>query len=217
MFILFLFYYLFYFYLLFQYLILAPWVVHSIYSLIIKDGKERDPVYVLFFLFLLWRTLHNQIWISLSRYRTAKGNNRIVDKSNKFEQVDRESNWSVRNSLSHTQADDLHAWIFTFSCGVLFAGMTKYCWMGSFSTWVTWYFLGLLTCPYGEQMVYFLQFFFIWGLLSSYTTGYTEHCTIIIFTHAIILITIPRLSQSPSPVWIDHLLFDPLLINHYLH
>eukprot|EP00261_Vitis_vinifera_P039894 XP_019081137.1 PREDICTED: protein ECERIFERUM 1-like [Vitis vinifera] len=77
----------------FKYLILAPWVVHSIYSLIIKDGKERDPVYVLFFLFLLWRTLHNQIWISLSRYRTAKGNNRIVDKSNKFEQVDRESNW----------------------------------------------------------------------------------------------------------------------------
>ncbi|CBI16766.3 unnamed protein product, partial [Vitis vinifera] len=66
---------------------------YYIYSLIIKDGKERDPVYVLFFLFLLWRTLHNQIWISLSRYRTAKGNNRIVDKSNKFEQVDRESNW----------------------------------------------------------------------------------------------------------------------------
>ena len=118
---------------------------------------------------------------------------------------------------SHTQSDHLHAWIFTFSCGVLFAGMTKYCWMGSFSTWVTWYFLGLLTCPYGEQMVYFLQFFFIWGLLNSYTTGYTEHCIIIIFTHAIILITIPRLSQSPSPVWIDHLLFDPLLINHYLH
>ncbi|KAL6323217.1 hypothetical protein AAG906_029224 [Vitis piasezkii] len=77
----------------FKYVILAPWVVHSIYSLIIKDGKERDPVYVLFFPFLLWRTLHNQIWISLSRYRTAKGNNRIVDKSIEFEQVDRESNW----------------------------------------------------------------------------------------------------------------------------
>ncbi|KAJ9680388.1 hypothetical protein PVL29_019652 [Vitis rotundifolia] len=88
----------------FKYVILAPWVVHSIYSLIIKDGKERDPVYVLFFPFLLWRTLHNQIWISLSRYRTAKGNNRIVDKSIEFKQVDRESNWSVRNSLSHITA-----------------------------------------------------------------------------------------------------------------
>ena len=39
--------------------------------------------------------LHNQIWISLSRYRTAKGKNRIVDKGIEFEQVDRESTWSV--------------------------------------------------------------------------------------------------------------------------
>ncbi|KAK1559700.1 hypothetical protein Q3G72_017417 [Acer saccharum] len=37
--------------------------------------------------------LHNQIWISLYRYRTAKGNNRIVDKPIDFEQVDRERNW----------------------------------------------------------------------------------------------------------------------------
>ncbi|RVX02259.1 Protein ECERIFERUM 1 [Vitis vinifera] len=55
--------------------------------------EGEGPVYVLFFPFLLWRTLHNQIWISLARYRTAKGNNRIVDKSIEFEQVDRESNW----------------------------------------------------------------------------------------------------------------------------
>ncbi|KAL6323262.1 hypothetical protein AAG906_029269 [Vitis piasezkii] len=60
----------------FKYVILAPWVVHSIYTFIIKDGKERDPVY---------------IWISLARYRTAKGNNRIVDKSIEFEQVDRKA------------------------------------------------------------------------------------------------------------------------------
>ncbi|KAH7576141.1 hypothetical protein JRO89_XS01G0002900 [Xanthoceras sorbifolium] len=37
--------------------------------------------------------LHNQIWITLSRYRTSKGNNLIVDKSIDFDQVDRESNW----------------------------------------------------------------------------------------------------------------------------
>ncbi|WKA05181.1 hypothetical protein VitviT2T_023161 [Vitis vinifera] len=37
--------------------------------------------------------LHNQLWISLSRHRTAKGNNRIVDKGIEFEQVDRERNW----------------------------------------------------------------------------------------------------------------------------
>ena len=79
--------------LLFQYVILAPWVLHTVYTSMTKDGKEIDSVYVLFFPFLLWRVLHNQIWISLSRYRTAKGNNRIVDKSIEFEQVDRESNW----------------------------------------------------------------------------------------------------------------------------
>ncbi|KAK6119313.1 hypothetical protein DH2020_046944 [Rehmannia glutinosa] len=45
------------------------------------------------FPFLLSRMVHNQIWISLSRYRTAKGTNRIVDKNIEFEQVDRERNW----------------------------------------------------------------------------------------------------------------------------
>ncbi|RVW66842.1 Protein ECERIFERUM 1 [Vitis vinifera] len=124
------------------------------------------------------RALHNQIWISLARYRTAKGNNRIVDKSIEFEQVDRESNWDDQILLN----------------GILF--------------YVVYMILpGVAHIPYGEQMVYFLQFFFIWGLLNSYTTGYTEHCIIIIFTHAIILITIPRLSQSPSPL-IPKMLFS---------
>ncbi|KAF3627517.1 Protein ECERIFERUM 1 [Capsicum annuum] len=41
-----------------------------------------------------WTKLGNfKIWISLSRYRTTKGNNRIVDRSIEFEQVDREKNW----------------------------------------------------------------------------------------------------------------------------
>ncbi|KAI7754882.1 hypothetical protein M8C21_023713 [Ambrosia artemisiifolia] len=37
--------------------------------------------------------LHNQIWISFSRYKTAKGQNRIVDKTIELEQVDRERDW----------------------------------------------------------------------------------------------------------------------------
>ncbi|KAK6804243.1 hypothetical protein RDI58_002027 [Solanum bulbocastanum] len=41
-----------------------------------------------------WARLGNlKLWISISRYRTAKGNNRIIDKSIEFDQVDRESNW----------------------------------------------------------------------------------------------------------------------------
>uniref|UniRef100_A0A7N2LG43 Uncharacterized protein n=1 Tax=Quercus lobata TaxID=97700 RepID=A0A7N2LG43_QUELO len=41
-----------------------------------------------------WKPLGSfKIWISISRYQTAKGKNRIVDKSIEFKQVDRERNW----------------------------------------------------------------------------------------------------------------------------
>ncbi|KAK1401837.1 Eceriferum 1 [Heracleum sosnowskyi] len=76
-----------------QYALLAPFVVHSIYSFLTKDENERDLTNFLIFPFILSRMLHNQIWISLSRYKTAKGDNRIVDKPIEFEQVDRERNW----------------------------------------------------------------------------------------------------------------------------
>lgn len=59
----------------------------------VKDEKEKDLSNFLILPFLLWRVIHNQMWISLSRYRTAKGTNRIVDKAIEFEQVDRERNW----------------------------------------------------------------------------------------------------------------------------
>ncbi|KAL0429396.1 UNVERIFIED_CONTAM: Very-long-chain aldehyde decarbonylase CER1 [Sesamum radiatum] len=71
----------------YKYVVLAPWVIHSTYSYMVKDKSERDFSQFLIFPFLLSRMLHNQIWISLSRYRTAKGNNRIVDKNIEFEQV----------------------------------------------------------------------------------------------------------------------------------
>uniref|UniRef100_A0A5B6ZZW7 Protein ECERIFERUM 1-like n=1 Tax=Davidia involucrata TaxID=16924 RepID=A0A5B6ZZW7_DAVIN len=75
----------------FKYVILAPWVVHSMYSFAVKG--EKDLLNFLTLPFLLSRMLHNQLWITISRHRIAKGNNRIVDKSIEFEQVDRESNW----------------------------------------------------------------------------------------------------------------------------
>ncbi|CAI9102121.1 OLC1v1000340C1 [Oldenlandia corymbosa var. corymbosa] len=77
----------------FKYVVLAPWVVHSIYSFVAKDESQRDLGNLLVFPVLLWRALHNQIWISISRHRTANGKNRIVDKPIEFDQVDRESNW----------------------------------------------------------------------------------------------------------------------------
>lgn len=78
-----------------KYVILAPWIGQSVYYFVTKEEYERDWTNFLIFPFLLSRMLHNQLWISFSRYRTAKGNNRIVDKGIEFDQVDRESNWSL--------------------------------------------------------------------------------------------------------------------------
>ncbi|XP_054781501.1 very-long-chain aldehyde decarbonylase CER1-like [Prosopis cineraria] len=77
----------------FKYGILAPWAIHSTYNFFVKDKSERDVSTFLILPLLLWRMLHNQIWITLSRYRTAKGNSRIVDKAIEFDQVDRERDW----------------------------------------------------------------------------------------------------------------------------
>ncbi|XP_031113854.1 very-long-chain aldehyde decarbonylase CER1-like [Ipomoea triloba] len=77
----------------FKYVVLAPFVAHSTYKYLTEPTNVRDPNILLIFPFLLLRMLHNQLWISLSRYRTAKGDNRIVDKGIEFEQVDRERNW----------------------------------------------------------------------------------------------------------------------------
>ena len=81
-------------------MVLAPWVIHSTYSMLVKDKNERDVGTFLILPLLLWRMVHNQIWITLSRYRTAKGNGRIVDKGLEFDQVDREREWLV--SFFHT-------------------------------------------------------------------------------------------------------------------
>ncbi|KAM4099332.1 hypothetical protein ACJW30_07G150100 [Castanea mollissima] len=84
----------------FKYLILAPWTIHSIYSFLYKEESKRDLTNFFIFPFLLWRMIHNQIWISISRYRNAKGNNLLVDKSLQFEQVDREQSWDDQIILS---------------------------------------------------------------------------------------------------------------------
>ncbi|KAM1018805.1 hypothetical protein ACFX13_040994 [Malus domestica] len=70
-----------------KYLILAPWVIHSTLLFIVNDGKYRDSTYLLMFPLMLWRMIHNQIWITRSRYRTTKGNGRIVDKGLEFDQL----------------------------------------------------------------------------------------------------------------------------------
>ncbi|CAN7103740.1 protein CER1-like 2 [Brassica rapa] len=73
----------------FKYLVLAPLVIDSIYSY----ATLRDHDKLLVVALMVWRIVHSQAWISFSRYRTAKGTTRIVNKSIEFEQVDRERTW----------------------------------------------------------------------------------------------------------------------------
>ncbi|XP_055815075.1 very-long-chain aldehyde decarbonylase CER1-like [Solanum dulcamara] len=83
-----------------KYLVLAPFACHSIYTFFMsKDESQTDTFYILILPFTLSRMVHYQLWISISRYRTAKGNHRIIDKSIEFDQVDRESNWDNQNIL----------------------------------------------------------------------------------------------------------------------
>uniref|UniRef100_A0A803NJD0 Fatty acid hydroxylase domain-containing protein n=1 Tax=Cannabis sativa TaxID=3483 RepID=A0A803NJD0_CANSA len=78
----------------FKHILLLPWAIRSTYYFLTKDTPdERDLSTFLVFPFLVWRMIHNQIWISLSRYINAKGNNRILDRGLEFDQVDREKNW----------------------------------------------------------------------------------------------------------------------------
>ena len=76
-------------------MILAPWVIPATYSYVFGDEKEKNLSHFLILPLMLWRMVHNQIWITLSRYQTTKGRSRIVDKGLEFDQVDRERNWSV--------------------------------------------------------------------------------------------------------------------------
>ncbi|XP_065851229.1 very-long-chain aldehyde decarbonylase CER1-like [Euphorbia lathyris] len=83
----------------YKHMILGPWVIGHTYSYLVKGG-QNDLSTFLVFPILLWRMLHNQLWISFSRYRTAKGNNKIVDKPIEFDQIDRENNWDDQILLS---------------------------------------------------------------------------------------------------------------------
>ncbi|PPD81165.1 hypothetical protein GOBAR_DD21902 [Gossypium barbadense] len=82
----------------FKYIILVPLITEHIYSFMVKD-EDIDVSKLALFPFVLWRMLHNQLWISLSRYRTAKGTNKIVDKGIEFDQVDRERDWRFTLTL----------------------------------------------------------------------------------------------------------------------
>uniref|UniRef100_A0ACD5USG6 Uncharacterized protein n=1 Tax=Avena sativa TaxID=4498 RepID=A0ACD5USG6_AVESA len=77
----------------FKYLVLAPAALHTVHRVVTKGWEDMDLAYAGMLPLLLLRMVHNQIWISLSRYHTARRKHIIVDRGLEFEQVDRERNW----------------------------------------------------------------------------------------------------------------------------
>ncbi|XP_010496697.1 PREDICTED: protein CER1-like 1 [Camelina sativa] len=77
----------------FKYLLVAPFVMASMHSYVTVADEEKDFSRLMIVALMLWRIVHSQIWISVSRQRTAKGTRKIVDKPIEFEQVDRERTW----------------------------------------------------------------------------------------------------------------------------
>lgn len=79
-----------------KYVLLAPLLVHTVYSTMKKKekGEDLDLFEISIIPMQILRVIHTQFWITLSRIQTGKStNNRIVSKSLEFEQVDRERNW----------------------------------------------------------------------------------------------------------------------------
>ncbi|PAN39047.1 hypothetical protein PAHAL_7G216700 [Panicum hallii] len=77
----------------FKYLVLAPAALHTAHRVATKGWGDLDPAYATMLPALLLRMIHNQIWITFSRYQMARRKNVIVDRSIEFEQVDRERSW----------------------------------------------------------------------------------------------------------------------------
>ncbi|CAH2071603.1 unnamed protein product, partial [Thlaspi arvense] len=74
----------------FKYLLVAPFVMSSMHSYVTAEDEEKDLWRLMIVALLLWRIIHSQIWISVSRQRTVVGRRKIVDKHIiEFEQVDR--------------------------------------------------------------------------------------------------------------------------------
>lgn len=76
----------------FKYFLLAPLVIRAIHTNFL-GGQEADNFSLGILIFVAVRYLHNQLWISISRYQNARSKHQIQSKSIQFEQVDREGTW----------------------------------------------------------------------------------------------------------------------------
>lgn len=76
----------------FKYLLLSPLAIKAFHTNLL-GGQEADNFSLILLILIAVRYLHNQLWISISRYQNARSKRQIQSKSVEFEQVDREGTW----------------------------------------------------------------------------------------------------------------------------
>ncbi|GLJ15735.1 hypothetical protein SUGI_0258930 [Cryptomeria japonica] len=94
----------------FKYLTLSPLVMKAVHTNFF-GGRETDNFSLLLLILVATRYLHNQLWISISRYQNARGTHQIQNRSIKFEQVDREGSWDDYILMYAFMFIPLHAFI----------------------------------------------------------------------------------------------------------
>eukprot|EP01018_Ginkgo_biloba_P010422 Gb_20167 [translate_table: standard] len=75
------------------------------------EGHEADKFSLLILILVALRYLHNQLWISVSRFQNARSKHQIQSKSIQFEQVDREGTWADYILLYALLFISLHAFM----------------------------------------------------------------------------------------------------------
>ncbi|KAL4190491.1 hypothetical protein AMTRI_Chr07g75910 [Amborella trichopoda] len=77
----------------FKYMVIVPCAIHAVYRIYGAQKQKRDHATIISLGLFLSRIIHDQLWITLSRFQTARSKHRIQSRGIDFEQVDRERNW----------------------------------------------------------------------------------------------------------------------------
>ncbi|KAF3780487.1 ECERIFERUM 1 protein [Nymphaea thermarum] len=77
----------------YKYTVLLPFIGHAAHTLYHSEPADRDYTLLCPFYLLVSRLVHDQLWISWSRFQNARSKHQIQSRGLEFQQVDRERRW----------------------------------------------------------------------------------------------------------------------------
>ncbi|CAN6486166.1 unnamed protein product [Victoria cruziana] len=77
----------------YKYTVLLPFIGHAARTLYNSEPADRDYTLLCPFYLLVSRLVHDQLWISWSRFQNARSKHQIQSRGIEFQQVDRERRW----------------------------------------------------------------------------------------------------------------------------